>query len=130
MTSYAVGSFRIHPTKVQDGSEILMFAVQMGRIHQMCFVQSSTVSHTEFAGIMAGMLVIGIVADLIGRKKAGILTCLFNGIGDIRHDILQSNVHKYSLSSMVRFYVASLARASVESTRYPPARLLSSTLDT
>ena len=42
---------------------------------------TSAVSYTEFTGIMAGMLAIGIAADLIGRKKAGILTCLFNGSG-------------------------------------------------
>ena len=42
---------------------------------------TSAVSYAEFAGIMAGMLVIGIVADAIGRKKAGILTCLLMVVG-------------------------------------------------
>jgi len=40
-----------------------------------------SVSYAEFAGIMAGMLVIGAVADVIGRKRAGILTGCFMLVG-------------------------------------------------
>jgi hypothetical protein len=39
--------------------------------------QTGGVSYAEFAGIMAGMLTFGYVADLIGRKVAGCLTAFF-----------------------------------------------------
>ncbi len=41
----------------------------------------ASVSYSEFAGIMAGMLTFGFLADRIGRKGAGILTSCFMVIG-------------------------------------------------
>jgi MFS family permease len=41
----------------------------------------SAVSYSEFAGIMTGMLVFGMVADVIGRKRAGVLTSTFMIVG-------------------------------------------------
>ena len=41
----------------------------------------AAVSYSEFAGIMAGMLIFGYVSDLIGRKRAGILTSVLMIIG-------------------------------------------------
>jgi len=43
--------------------------------------QISAVSFAQFAGIMAGMLLIGAVCDLIGRKQAGIITSLLMLLG-------------------------------------------------
>ena len=41
----------------------------------------AAVSYAEFAGIMVGMLSFGLAADIIGRKKAGILTSIFMIVG-------------------------------------------------
>lgn len=41
----------------------------------------ASVSYSEFAGIMAGMLTFGFLADRIGRKGAGILTSCFMVMG-------------------------------------------------
>jgi len=43
--------------------------------------QTNAVSYAQFAGIMAGMLVIGAVCDLIGRKRAGTITSLLMLVG-------------------------------------------------
>ena len=40
-----------------------------------------SVSYAEFAGIMAGMLLIGFLSDIIGRKRAGVLTGCFMFVG-------------------------------------------------
>ena len=39
------------------------------------------VSYSEFAGIMAGMVLFGIICDWIGRKNAGTLTSMFMIVG-------------------------------------------------
>mmetsp|Transcript_24505 Transcript_24505/g.69853 ORF Transcript_24505/g.69853 Transcript_24505/m.69853 type:complete len:765 (-) Transcript_24505:23-2317(-) len=39
------------------------------------------VSYSEFAGIMAGMLIFGIICDKIGRNKAGTITSMFMIVG-------------------------------------------------
>jgi MFS family permease len=41
----------------------------------------SSVSYSEFAGIMAGMLIFGMVCDMIGRKNAGTLTSIIMIVG-------------------------------------------------
>jgi len=43
--------------------------------------QTNSVSYAQFAGTMAGMLLIGAVCDLIGRKRAGIITSLLMLLG-------------------------------------------------
>jgi MFS family permease len=42
---------------------------------------TASISYSEFAGIMAGMVVFGALLDLIGRKRAGILTSLTMTVG-------------------------------------------------
>jgi MFS family permease len=41
----------------------------------------ASVSYSEFAGIMAGMLIFGFLSDKIGRKGTGILTSCFMTLG-------------------------------------------------
>jgi MFS family permease len=42
---------------------------------------TASISYSEFAGIMVGMVVFGALLDLIGRKRAGILTSLTMTVG-------------------------------------------------
>ena len=50
--------------------------------HMLCTSQQlGGVSYAEFAGIMAGMLAFGTIADRIGRQKAGTLTALLMIVG-------------------------------------------------
>lgn len=52
---------------------------------------TSSVSYSEFAGIMAGMLAFGIVCDMIGRKNAGTLTSILMIVGISGMTLFDSN---------------------------------------
>jgi MFS family permease len=58
----------------------------------LCNVRAtSSVSYSEFAGIMAGMLTFGIVCDLIGRKNAGTITSIIMLVGISGMTLFDSN---------------------------------------
>jgi hypothetical protein len=63
---------------------------------------TSALSYTEFAGIMAGMLMFGLLANAVGRKGTGILISFFYGTWSSWDDVLHQLLLQQIVPSLVR----------------------------